>query len=124
MTNQINRTSRTSRPLYQAFMRSWRSGVGFALAVAAASVFVVSCRSPNAPEPEVKPVLGKNGAYILSEGLFRQDNTTLTRFDAGSGLITNDFFARANPGLRLGDTGNDMVLRGRHVCSGFHIAHD
>jgi DNA-binding beta-propeller fold protein YncE len=55
---------------------------------------------------------GWRGAYVLCEGLWRQDNATLTRFDASTATVTNDVFSRINPGLRLGDTANDMVLKG------------
>jgi hypothetical protein len=52
------------------------------------------------------------GAYILCEGLWRQDNSTLSRYDDSLQTVINDFFSRVNSGLRLGDTANDMVLWG------------
>ncbi|MCU0425646.1 MAG: hypothetical protein MUF71_08485 [Candidatus Kapabacteria bacterium] len=72
--------------------------------------FVVGCgQNPVQPDPIPASV---QGAYILAEGLWRQDNSTLARFDAASGMVTQDFFARVNPGLRIGDTANNMVLKG------------
>ncbi|MCS6808422.1 MAG: hypothetical protein RML40_07335, partial [Bacteroidota bacterium] len=44
--------------------------------------------------------------------LWRHDNSTLSRVDVERWVVINDFFARVNPGLRLGDTANDMVVMG------------
>jgi hypothetical protein len=69
------------------------------------------CNSPVVPVT-TGIATGARGAYILCEGLFRQDNSTLARFDATSSTVVHDFFTQANPDLRIGDTANDMVLRG------------
>ncbi|TAE25301.1 MAG: hypothetical protein EAZ92_12425 [Candidatus Kapaibacterium sp.] len=53
-----------------------------------------------------------SGAYILCEGLYRNDNATLSRYDAASVAVVNDIVPLLNPNLRLGDTANNMVLRG------------
>lgn len=55
------------------------------------------------------------GVYILCEGLWKMDNSTLTRYNPATGAVENNFFSKANPGLRVGDTGNDIVLRGDTV---------
>lgn len=77
------------------------------------SIYIIlhSCTNPTTT---TNPTLqaSVNGAYILSEGLHRQDNSTLARFDAASGIVVNDIVPLANAGLRLGDTANDMVMRG------------
>lgn len=79
--------------------------------IALGLVLFVSCQ--NAIKPiDTKPTAVEAGAYILCEGLWRQDNATLSRFDARSGEVVNDFFSRVNVGLRIGDTANDMVLQG------------
>lgn len=74
-------------------------------------VLIVSCQSTVKPV-DTKPVIAEAGAYILCEGLWRQDNSTLSRFDASTATVSNDFFSRVNAGLRIGDTANDMVLQG------------
>lgn len=58
---------------------------------------------------------GKNGAYILCEGLMGMDNSTLSRYDEHTGKTINDYFAKQNNGLRLGDTGNDLIAFGEAV---------
>jgi hypothetical protein len=68
---------------------------------------------PQAPAiAPITPIVGFGGAYILCEGLWRQDNATLSRFDNAKEIVQNDYFASVNPSLRLGDTANDMVLKG------------
>lgn len=68
---------------------------------------------PSAPPATLSSsALKSGGAYILCEGLWRQDNSTLWRYDDSSDAVIGDVFAGANPGLRLGDTANDMLLKG------------
>ncbi|MBC8146297.1 MAG: hypothetical protein H7X80_11990 [bacterium] len=51
-----------------------------------------------------------HGVLIVNEGLRFQDNATLTRYDPVSNDVVPDFFARQNPGERLGDTGNGIIV--------------
>ncbi len=53
--------------------------------------------------------------YILCEGTRGADNSTLSRWNPESEAMENDVFRRLNPGLRLGDTANDMLLIGDTV---------
>ncbi len=53
------------------------------------------------------------GIYILCEGLWRQDNSTVSHYDTQSSTIVNDVFGVNNPTLRLGDTGNDILVFGK-----------
>src|SRR5438067_805884 len=66
--------------------------------------------------PVVPPATGQNaaphGAIVVNEGLFGHDNSTLTVYDPVGGGMIQDFYAQKNPGLRLGDTGNDIVVWG------------
>jgi hypothetical protein len=85
-----------------------------AIVIAIASV-LTSCEKST----QVVPILPLQpggavvrGAYILCEGLWRQDNSTLSRYDDSTQMVANDFFSRVNTGLRLGDTGNSMAQKG------------
>jgi YVTN family beta-propeller protein len=53
-----------------------------------------------------------NGVYVLSEGLYQNNNSMLTYYNNSTALASTDFFAKANGGTGLGDTGNDMVIYG------------
>ena len=49
--------------------------------------------------------------YILSEGLFNMNNSSLAMYDLSSGELVKDFFLNKNK-RGLGDTANDMALYG------------
>lgn len=51
------------------------------------------------------------GMFVLCEGLWRQDNSTLW-FIADDGRVVRDVVGSINTGLRLGDTGSDIHVRG------------
>jgi DNA-binding beta-propeller fold protein YncE len=72
---------------------------------------LTSCvKQPNSPETNVQNAA--SGAMILCEGLWHTDNSTISRFDFKTNTLTNDFFGAANPGLKLGDLANSIVIRG------------
>ncbi len=79
-------------------------------------IMLTCCEKPlTAPStnPVTTPSIASiSGAYILCEGLQRNDNATLSRYDAASAAVVNDIVPILNPNLRLGDTANNMVLRG------------
>jgi len=49
--------------------------------------------------------------YVLSEGLFNMNNSSLASYDLKSGEVVKDFFLAKNK-RGLGDTANDMALYG------------
>lgn len=51
------------------------------------------------------------GMFVLCEGLWRQDNSTLW-FIGDDGHVVRDVVGTLNRGLRLGDTGSDIHVRG------------
>ena len=66
---------------------------------------------------------GHTGVYVLSEGLFNQNNSTLAWIDFGTGQPDSwnsstgrsfDCFEKVN-GRRIGDTANDMLLYGSRL---------
>lgn len=73
-------------------------------------VLVCGCvGEPDFPSsPDI--IAGKNGAYILNEGLMGMDNSTLSRYDENTGSVINDYYAKQNNNQRLGDTGNDLIV--------------
>ncbi|KER08998.1 MAG: hypothetical protein HY22_14470 [[Candidatus Thermochlorobacteriaceae] bacterium GBChlB] len=81
------------------------------LALCAASLFVASCRQPTEPVNESPATPPARGLYVLNEGLFQRNNSTLTLYSFDSARATTDFFERVN-GRRLGDTGNDLLIAG------------
>ena len=52
-----------------------------------------------------------DGLYILNEGTFQHNNSTITYYNFETGAITEDIFLEANH-RGLGDTGNDLQRYG------------
>lgn len=72
-----------------------------------------SCKKDK-PEPEVVASQLKNGMLVLCEGLFQQNNATLSWINLDNDAINTDFFNAKN-GRLLGDTGNDMEVYGGKI---------
>lgn len=56
--------------------------------------------------------LNEQGIYVLCEGLFNQNNSTLAYFDNNTSIT--DFFYSSN-GRKLGDTANDIIHYGNKL---------
>lgn len=69
-------------------------------------LFFTACKKPKI-EPEI-PGQFSNGIICLNEGLFQQNNSTLSYFSIDSNKVINSVFSNIN-GRALGDTGNDMI---------------
>jgi len=70
------------------------------------------CKKEKTTTPSVNAL--SNGALVLCEGLFQQNNATLSWIDFSKGVVTNDFFTNQN-GRQLGDTGNDLEVYGNKI---------
>jgi DNA-binding beta-propeller fold protein YncE len=94
--------------LVAAFLRS--------LVVAALALALGSCVDdpPVTPPGPIADSAG-SGVLVVNEGVWFQDNATLTLYRPADRTVVQDFFARRNPGERLGDTGNDIVVRGNRA---------
>jgi YVTN family beta-propeller protein len=75
-------------------------------------VLVVSCNKE--PIETVVPDSLSNGFLVLNEGLFQQNNSSISWVDNASSSVTSDFFLSKNNRL-LGDTGNDMQIYGAKI---------
>ena len=73
---------------------------------------------------------GHTGVYILSEGLFNNNNSTLAWVDFESGLPDSwntdngksyDCFEKVN-GRRLGDTANDILIYGSRMYIAVNVS--
>jgi hypothetical protein len=61
--------------------------------------------------PEIPPA-ERAGIYVLNEGNFMGNNSSLTYYDYTTKVTTPDIFKTANGGSGLGDTGNDIQIYG------------
>jgi YVTN family beta-propeller protein len=71
-----------------------------------------SCKKED-PQP-VAPSSLPNGIMVLNEGLFQQNNSSISWIDLSTGQVTSDLFMNVN-GRLLGDTGNDMKVYGGKI---------
>ncbi len=75
-------------------------------------ILVISCvPKPPLPDPEPIPDTYANGLFILNEGLFQQNNSTLSYYNFKDGTFTENIFLDVNH-RGLGDVGNDLQRYG------------
>ena len=74
-------------------------------------VFILASCSKNYDSIPVATTTPGPGLYVLSEGLFNNNNTTLTYYDYTTKAVTTDQFSAVNSRI-LGDTGNDVEVYG------------
>lgn len=75
-------------------------------------LLAASCRpSCPGPESEPRPDAYAKGLYVLNEGLFQLNNSTLSYYDFTTGEFTENIFLDVNH-RGLGDVGNDLKQYG------------
>lgn len=79
------------------------------ISVTVALSLVLSCvPTPTQPDnPTV--VLVPDGTYVVCEGLWRQNNATVSYINP-AGVVIRDAVSAVNPGLQLGDTASDILV--------------
>ena len=76
------------------------------------AVFVTAChKKPVTPD---NPVISQNGLYILNEGLWDHNNSSISYYNLNTGKVTADIFTAVN-NRGLGDTGNDLQRYGSRL---------
>ncbi len=75
------------------------------------AVILNGCKKSENIPPEIPKL---KGVYVLNEGNFGRNNSTLTYYVPDSNLAYEDVFYMVN-GRGLGDTGNDIVISGNKV---------
>ena len=78
-----------------------------------------SCRKDNGviPDEDTKlpgQITAVNGLYLLNEGMFNSNKSTLDYYDYATGTYSKNIFGQVNPDatLGLGDSGNDIQIYG------------
>lgn len=72
-------------------------------------LLVISCK-PDPPQPDPHDTY-TNGLFILNEGLFQMNNSTLSFYSFSTGKLAENVFLDANH-RGLGDVGNDLQQYG------------
>ena len=93
-------------------MRLWKFLKINVLWVLLLPLLAVSCHRPGPePGPEPQPDAYAKGMYILNEGLFQLNNSSLSYYDFTTGELTENIFLDVNH-RGLGDVGNDLQRYG------------
>lgn len=71
----------------------------------------VSCDNDDDPAPQIPGESKTTGVYILNEGLYGENNSTLDYYDSETQKLTSKVFSTVN-GRKLGDTANDIIIYG------------
>ena len=80
-------------------------------------ILLVACKKKKIDEP--KPIVDstsrlKNGMMVLCEGLFQQNNSTISWVNFSDGT-SDDLFFTTKTNRLLGDTGNDLEFYGNKI---------
>lgn len=75
-------------------------------------VLMIAGCSENPVGPTAPAIQANKGVYVVNEGLYSQNNSSITFFDLSAKTATLDAFQAAN-GRSLGDTGNELVVSGK-----------
>lgn len=75
------------------------------------ATFFAACDEPEPPKPEPITENSVKGIYILNEGLFNMNNSSISYYNFETGTLTEDIFREAN-NRGLGDTGSDLQIYG------------
>lgn len=77
-------------------------------------VFLFSCKKKVAPEDINYGSTFSNGIMVLNEGLFNQNNSSISWINLAKETVNNEVFEQ-KAGRELGDTGNDMKRYGNKI---------
>ncbi|TNE70200.1 MAG: YncE family protein [Bacteroidetes bacterium] len=80
---------------------------------------VIACKKKTTPEP-VDGFKLQDGLLVLCEGLFQQNNSSLSWIDT-DGTVHADIF-QSQVGRGLGDTGNDMITYGGKIYVAVNVS--
>lgn len=76
---------------------------------------LISCKKKELQEPDNTPVdFFSNGALVLNEGLFQQNNASLSWINFANNSVNNEVFEQKS-NRQLGDTGNDIIQYGNKI---------
>ena len=75
---------------------------------------LISCKKDKPEEDVVVSSLLSDGVVVLCEGLFQQNNSTLSWINNVDGSVSNTLFS-TKTGRQLGDTGNDIKQYGGKI---------
>lgn len=82
----------------------------FLLSILSLSICCIGCKKTNIKTGNI-PIAENSGLYILNEGLWNMNNSSISYYNLSSNQCITDIFTSAN-NRGLGDTGNDLQRYG------------
>lgn len=80
-----------------------------------ATALIAGCKKKtDSPAETPAPATLQHGILVLNEGLFNQNNSTLSWINTNDGSVNNSFFEQKTQ-RGLGDTGNDIAHYGNKI---------
>jgi len=82
------------------------------------TIFVISIFALSSCNKSVDPIIDppalpqSSGVIVVSEGLFSQNNSSISYYSIKDNKVTQNVYAAANSNAKLGDTANDMKILG------------
>lgn len=85
-------------------------------------LLMISCaKDPKEPEKPNSNAIYTNGLFVINEGLFNMNNSTITFYNFADSTAETDFFEN-NTGRKLGDTGNDIEIYGSKLYAVVNVS--
>ncbi|KQC00997.1 YncE family protein [Pedobacter sp. Hv1] len=81
------------------------------LAFVAVVLLFSSCKKDRQIEKAAPEISGTKGIYVLSEGLWNRNNSTIAYYDIAKGTVEADIYSKVNA-TNLGETANDLQAYG------------
>ncbi|MCA0387741.1 MAG: hypothetical protein LCH52_04535 [Bacteroidetes bacterium] len=77
------------------------------------AILTITGCSDTSTNPVVPVEQVNKGVYVLNEGLYSQNNSSLSFYELTSKKVFQNVFQTANTGKPLGDTGNEIIISGK-----------
>lgn len=81
------------------------------ISLAFVAAIIASCHKDKVTPDTGTPTAQRAGLYVLNQGNFTHNNSTLSYYDYSTSTLTADIFSAANTS-KLGDVGNDAAIYG------------
>ena len=85
-----------------------------------AMLFMFVACSEDDNNPPVSGGMSGGVYYVLNSGDWKSNNSSITRYDASTGAVTQGYFESVN-GRKLGNTANDMIIYGGKQLQGSSV---
>lgn len=94
----------------------------FLLPLLCTAILLAGCKHNNGDDDTPPHVPTTVGMFILSEGSFNGNNSTMSYCDLSDTSLVVDYFAAQNNGTKLGDTATDLEIYGSKLYTVVNVS--